>query len=196
MNNVTLSEIANIVASKVDISKEETEAFVHQLIEIIFDSLTIDESISINNFGTFKLTKVQTNVNDGSDKNQEFRSEYNVSFTPDPVLSNLVNKPFAQFEKTLLVEGIDLDLPIHTEIDGDFELLEKEDLVINDQQLIITEVKDKSTDKKELDIEKQVQQNFEANSNDNKKLPKWPIIVGAAAVIGIFTYLLFDDSSD
>lgn len=196
MNNVTLSEIVNLVTSKVDISKEETGVFVNQLFKIILDSLTIDESININNFGTFKLTKVKADVNDGSDNNDESHSDYKVSFTPDPVLSDLVNKPFAQFEKTLLADGIDLDLPIQTEIEGDFELLEKEDLVINKQQLIISEVKDKSADNKELDIKKQIPNKSEANSDDNKKLPKWPIILGAAAVIGFFTYLLIDDSSD
>lgn len=196
MNNLTLSEIANLIALKVHISNEESEAFVNKLFEIIFESLSIDESIKINNFGTFKLTKIQLNPNDRTYNNKEIHSEYNVSFISDPVLSNLVNKPFAQFEKTLLAEGIDLDLPMQTDFERDIELLEKEDLVISELHKVNDEEKAKLIDNKILNSVTPVKNKSEGKSCNKKKLPKWSIILGAAAVIGFFTYLLIDDSSD
>lgn len=92
------------------------------VVETIHEGLKNDRIVKVKGFGTFKLTAVREresiNVNTG--ERVVISSHDKVSFTPDAVLRDLVNKPFAQFDTVVLADGVDFeDMPeIETE-DGD-----------------------------------------------------------------------------
>ena len=113
-----LRPLATNVAKKNKMGIREAENFVRLMFEVIHDGLQEDKFVKVKGLGGFKLTTVKdresVDVNTGERIVIEGRDR--VSFTPDSVMRNLVNKPFAQFDTVILNEGVDF-----TEIDKKFE---------------------------------------------------------------------------
>lgn len=96
---------------------------MNAVVETIHEGLKNDRIVKIKGFGTFKLTAVRDresiNVNTG--ERVMISGHDKVSFTPDAVMRDLVNKPFAQFDTVVLADGVDFeDMP---EIDMEDETL-------------------------------------------------------------------------
>lgn len=106
-NKVSLQDLANGIAAKKGITKKDAEVFVRTLFDIIRDSLRNDKIVKVKGFGTFKLVMMESresiNVNNG--ERILIKGYTKVSFTPDPTLRDIINKPFAQFETVLLYDG-------------------------------------------------------------------------------------------
>lgn len=113
-----LRPLATNVAKKNKMGIREAENFVRLMFEVIQDGLQEDKFVKVKGLGGFKLTTVKdresVDVNTGERIVIEGRDR--VSFTPDSVMRDLVNKPFAQFDTVILNEGVDF-----TEIDKKFE---------------------------------------------------------------------------
>ena len=113
-----LRPLATNVAKKNKMGIREAENFVRLMFEVIHDGLQEDKFVKVKGLGGFKLTTVKdresVDVNTGERIVIEGRDR--VSFTPDSVMRDLVNKPFAQFDTVILNEGVDF-----TEIDKKFE---------------------------------------------------------------------------
>ena len=105
---LNLQDIIDLVALKQNIAKEEAETFVKELFSLIQESLSEDNPIKIKDFGTFKLTLIQAreSVNVNTGEKIEIPAHYRFSFSPATALKELVNKPFAVFESTLLYDKI------------------------------------------------------------------------------------------
>lgn len=113
-----LRPLAINVAQKNKMSIRDAENFVRLMFEVIHDGLQEDKFVKVKGLGGFKLTTVKdresVDVNTGERIVIEGRDR--VSFTPDSVMRDLVNKPFAQFDTVILNEGVDF-----SEIDKKFE---------------------------------------------------------------------------
>ena len=119
---LTVKDLAEILVQKHQLDSRSAEAFINAVIETIHEGLKSDRVVKVKGFGTFKLTAVREresiNVNTG--ERVVISGHDKVSFTPDAVLRDLVNKPFAQFDTVVLADGVDFeDVPeVETE-DGD-----------------------------------------------------------------------------
>lgn len=119
---LTIKDIVESLVRKHQLDARSAEVFVNVVIETIHEGLKNDRIVKIKGFGTFKLTAVREresiNVNTG--ERVVISSHDKVSFTPDAVMRDLVNKPFAQFDTVVLADGVDFeDMPeVETE-DGD-----------------------------------------------------------------------------
>lgn len=112
MARVSIQDIAKAVANKYNLSQNESEAFVSAFFDVINEGLHADKIVKVKGLGTFKVIDVReresVNVNTG--ERVVIESHGKITFTPDPVMRDLVNKPFAQFETVILNDGVDLDL--------------------------------------------------------------------------------------
>ena len=119
---LTIKDLAEVLVQKHQLDTHSAEVFMNVVVETIHEGLKNDRIVKVKGFGTFKLTAVREresiNVNTG--ERVVISSHDKVSFTPDAVLRDLVNKPFAQFDTVVLADGVDFeDMPeIETE-DGD-----------------------------------------------------------------------------
>lgn len=108
---LTLQDIIDLLAKKSGLTKKEADAFFREFLDVIVANVFDEELVKIKNFGTFKLTKVNSresiDVNTG--EKIEIPSHFKLSFLPDKSLKNLVNKPFSQFETTLIEDGVSFD---------------------------------------------------------------------------------------
>ena len=99
-DKISTQEIIDLVASKASVSKRSAEEFLKVMIASIEEALVAGEVVKIKNFGTFKLlwNEPRKSVNIQSKEEIMLAGYYKASFTPDLILRNLVNEPFAHLE--------------------------------------------------------------------------------------------------
>ncbi|MDE5787865.1 MAG: HU family DNA-binding protein [Bacteroidaceae bacterium] len=104
---VLLQDLAEGLAERKHISKKEAEAFVRAAFELIEEGLLSDQLVKVKGIGTFKLVTVDSresiNVNTGERFTIDSHSK--ITFSPDKALSDRINRPFADFETTILNDG-------------------------------------------------------------------------------------------
>ena len=111
VKKVSVSDLSESLVGKYSMSQAEAEAFVSAMFDVINDGLHNDKSVKVKGLGTFKVIDVReresVNVNTG--ERVVIESHGKLTFTPDPIMRDLVNKPFAQFETVALNDGVDLE---------------------------------------------------------------------------------------
>ena len=111
MGKVSIQDIAKFISDKHGLSRQEAEAFVTAVFDVISEGLDAEKSVKVKGLGTFKVIDVReresVNVNTG--ERVVIGGHGKITFTPDTIMRDLVNKPFAQFETVVLNEGVDLD---------------------------------------------------------------------------------------
>ncbi|MDY6026717.1 MAG: HU family DNA-binding protein, partial [Prevotella sp.] len=79
--------------------------------DLINEALHEEKMVKVKGLGTFKVIDVREresiNVNTG--ERVVIESHGKISFTPDPIMRDLVNKPFAQFETVMLNDDVDIE---------------------------------------------------------------------------------------
>jgi nucleoid DNA-binding protein len=111
MGKISLQELANVLVELRKMTKRDASAFVSAMFDIIQQRLEADQLVKVKGLGTFKIIDVEdresVNVNTGERVLIEGHGK--ITFVPDAVMKELVNKPFAQFETVVLNEGVDFD---------------------------------------------------------------------------------------
>lgn len=123
MSKISLSDLAQRLAEKSGISQQDAELFIRKMFDVANEGLQSDKLVKMKWLGTFKVMAVKdresVDVNTGERIIIEGRDK--ISFTPDNILKEIVNKPFAQFETVVVNDGVDFD-----EIDRKFENAEED----------------------------------------------------------------------
>lgn len=103
-DKISSQEIIDQVASKASVSKRAAEEFVKMMISTIEEALMDGEVVKIKNFGTFKMqwNEPRKSVNIQTGEDILLSGYHKVTFTPDIILRDLVNEPFAHLEPVLL----------------------------------------------------------------------------------------------
>ena len=111
MGKISIQELATALAEYSSLNKKESSAFVSAMFDIIQEALERDRNVKIKGLGTFKIIDVEdresVNVNTGERVLIEGHGK--ITFTPDPLMKELVNKPFSQFETVVLNDGVEFD---------------------------------------------------------------------------------------
>ena len=122
MSKNSLTVLAQKLAEKTGISQQDAELFIRKMFEVVNEGLQADKQVKMKWLGTFKVTSVKdresVDVNTGERIVIEGRDK--ISFTPDTILKEIINKPFAQFETVVVNDGVEFD-----EIDRKFEAEEQ-----------------------------------------------------------------------
>ncbi len=104
-----LHDISKVIADKYGLTIREAKDFTSTFMELVNEGLQEDGLVKIKGFGTFKIIDVKDresiNVTTGDRILIPGRSK--VTFTPDSVMKELVNKPFSQFDTVVLNDGVD-----------------------------------------------------------------------------------------
>lgn len=128
MSKISLSDLAQRLAQKSGISLQDAELFIRKMFDVANEGLQSDKLVKMKWLGTFKVMAVKdresVDVNTGERIIIEGRDK--ISFTPDNILKEIVNKPFAQFETVVVNDGVDFD-----EIDRKFENAEEDGSVFD-----------------------------------------------------------------
>ena len=131
MNKSSLSVLAKAVASKRGLTQAEAERFIATMFEVAGAGIQEDKLLKMKWLGTFKITSVKdresVDVNTGERILIEGRDK--ISFTPDNIMKEIINKPFAQFETVVVNDGVDF-----SDIDEKFANMEREEELLQKEQ--------------------------------------------------------------
>ena len=111
MGKLTIQEIAKILVEKSGLSQKDANRFASEMFAIIQQRLEEDELVKIKGLGTFKIINVEAreSVSVRTGERVVIDSHAKVTFTPDAVMKELVNKPFSQFETVVLNDGVEFE---------------------------------------------------------------------------------------
>lgn len=147
MNRSSMSILARILAEKNNMTISEAETFIKQMFEVANGVMQADKQLKIRWLGTFKVMSVKdresVDVNTG--ERIVIGGRDKITFTPDNILKEIVNKPFAQFETVVVNDGVDF-----SEIDRKFAFEAKEEVsASSDEQQAAEESESSPVDKVE-----------------------------------------------
>lgn len=162
MSKFSLNTLGKLLADKSGLSQVEAELFIRKMFDVCNQGLDTDKQVKIKWLGTFKIqaTKDRESINVNTGERFTIEGRDKLTFTPDNILKEIVNKPFAQFETVVVNDGVDFD-----EIDEKFGeeqpetapaqvidfLDEEETATPNPEVVVIGSEKEKDKDKEEED---------------------------------------------
>ena len=163
MGKYSIQQLATILVKKNGLSNDDATKFVNAIFDIVKEGLETDKIVKIKGFGTFKIIDVdpRESVNVNTGERVLINGHQKITFTPDSVMKEMVNRPFAQFETVVLNDGVDF-----SDIDKQTNSNEN-----NDKQ---EEVEDIQEETQEEEIQEEVQEiaTEENNYKDNKDIIK------------------------
>ena len=115
---LNIQDLIDLLAEKHGMSKKNADNFVKEFFLLIEESLEKDKYVKIKGLGTFKLIDVDSreSVNVNTGERFEIQGHTKVSFTPEPTLKDIINKPFSHFETVVLNDNTVLeDTPLDSE---------------------------------------------------------------------------------
>ena len=166
MSKFSLNTLGTLLADKSGLSQVEAELFIRKMFDVCNQGLDADKQVKIKWLGTFKVQATRDresiNVNTGERFTIEGRDK--LTFTPDNILKEIVNKPFAQFETVVVNDGVDFD-----EIDEKFgeeqteeapseviDFLDEEEAATHNPDVVVIESEKKEEKEDEDELSKQI----------------------------------------
>jgi len=111
MGKISIQDLSSALVERKGLNKKEASAFISTMFDIVQQELEKDKIVKIKGLGTFKIIDVEdresVNVNTG--ERVLIESHGKITFTPDALMKELVNKPFSQFETVVLNDGVDFE---------------------------------------------------------------------------------------
>ena len=109
MGKLTIQDIAKVLSDRKGMSKNDASNFVNEMFDVIQQALERDMVVKVKGLGTFKIIDVdpRESVNVNTGERVLIEGHNKITFTPDQLLKEIVNKPFSQFETVVLNEGVD-----------------------------------------------------------------------------------------
>ena len=113
MSKLNVFDLSGVLMSKNGLGDKESRRFVKAIFDVIQECLDEEKVVKVKGLGTFKIIEVDDresiNVNTGERVLIEGHSK--LTFTPDSVMKEIVNKSFSQFETVILNDGVDFPEP-------------------------------------------------------------------------------------
>ena len=141
-----VNDFARELSERYGLSLSDASDFIGAMFDVVNEELDdTDSSVKIKGFGTFKVSAVSArasvDVNTGERIIIDGRNK--ISFTPEVLLRDRVNRPFVQFETVVLNDGVDF-----SEIDDEMDELSDSVIEVEPQgvQLSPTAPTDQLTD--------------------------------------------------
>ena len=152
MGKISLQDLASVLVERWHLGKKEASMFVNEMFFVIQKSLDEDKIVKVKGLGTFKIIDVDdresVDVNTGDRVLIEGHGK--ITFTPDALMKELVNKPFSQFETVVLNEGVDFnDAAVNQPEETTGDVLDE----IEDSSAPLVEFVDESHDEESVEQE-------------------------------------------
>ena len=166
MSKFSLNTLGKLLADKSGLSQVEAELFIRKMFDVCNQGLDADKQVKIKWLGTFKVqaTKDRESINVNTGERFTIEGRDKLTFTPDNILKEIVNKPFAQFETVVVNDGVDFD-----EIDEKFgeeqtedapseviDFLDEEEAATHNPDVVVIESEKKEEKEAEDELAKQI----------------------------------------
>jgi len=111
MGKISIQDLSQILVARHKLDKRDAAIFVSAMFDVIQTNLEKDKIVKVKGLGTFKIIDVddRESVNVNTGERVLIEGHNKITFTPDALMKELVNKPFSQFETVVLNEGVDFE---------------------------------------------------------------------------------------
>lgn len=180
---LNIQDLVDLLAEKHGMSKKNADSFVKEFFQLIEESLEKDKYVKIRGLGTFKLIDVESreSVNVNTGERFEIQGHTKVSFTPEPALKDIINKPFSHFETVALNDDTVLeDTPVESGNNEDEEDAEQktEEIEVQEATEDIEAIENKQEEPVSASIEEEIIINEEKNIiNEEETVIEAPTVV-------------------
>ena len=174
MGKYSITQLATILVKKNGISNDEALKFVTAIFDIVKEGLETDKLVKIKGFGTFKIIDVdpRESVNVNTGERVLINGHQKITFTPDSVMKEMVNRPFAQFETVVLNDGVDFsDIDKLSNIN---ENIDKQEETQEELQEIIQEEEEKKEEGEKEERKEEVHDITPQESSNNDDVVRNP----------------------
>ena len=166
MSKFSLNTLGKLLADKSGLSQVEAELCIRKMFDVCNQGLEADKQVKIKWLGTFKVqaTKDRESINVNTGERFTIEGRDKLTFTPDNILKEIVNKTFAHFETVVVNDGVDFD-----EIDEKFgeeqtedapseviDFLDEEEAATPNPDVVVTESEKKEEKEDEDELSKQI----------------------------------------
>ena len=106
---LTIQELAKVLVDKNSLTPQAANKFAAEMFSLILERLQQGEQVKVKGLGTFKIIDVEARESVSVRTGERFviDGHSKVTFTPDAVMKELVNRPFSQFETVVLNDGVE-----------------------------------------------------------------------------------------
>ena len=111
MGKISIQDLSQALVVRNGLDKRDAFIFVSAMFDIIQMNLEKDRIVKVKGLGTFKIIDVddRESVNVNTGERVLIEGHNKITFTPDALMKELVNKPFSQFETVVLNDGVDFE---------------------------------------------------------------------------------------
>ena len=111
MGKISIQDLSQALVLRHGLEKRDAAIFVSAMFDIIQMNLEKDRIVKVKGLGTFKIIDVddRESVNVNTGERVLIEGHNKITFTPDALMKELVNKPFSQFETVVLNDGVDFE---------------------------------------------------------------------------------------
>ena len=113
MGKISIQDLSSVLVEKRGLSKKDASNFITEMFDIVQQELEKNKIVKIKGLGTFKIIDVddRESVNVNTGERVLIEGHGKITFTPDSLMKELVNKPFSQFETVVLNDGVEFEEP-------------------------------------------------------------------------------------
>ncbi|MCD8292152.1 MAG: HU family DNA-binding protein [Prevotellaceae bacterium] len=100
-------ELIERFVAQTSVDRERADRFYKEFFQVLVEGLEKDGYVRVKGLGSFKLLVVERreSININTGERFEIQGHNRISFTPEPGLKELVNKPFAHLETVVIDAG-------------------------------------------------------------------------------------------
>ena len=111
MAKISILELSSVLVQRYGLNKRDASIFVSAMFDIIQSALERDRLVKVKGLGTFKIIDVddRESVDVNTGERVLIEGHGKITFTPDQMMKELVNKPFSQFETVVLNDGVEIE---------------------------------------------------------------------------------------
>lgn len=185
MSKSSVTKLTASLVAKDKLQQAEAEKFIKAMFDVANTGLQADKLLKMRWLGTFKVqaTKDRESIDVNTGERILIEGRDKICFTPDNVLKDIVNKPFAQFETVILNDDIDF-----SGIDEKYEETEDINAIKEEAQNMAENTEKKNCDEKNIQDENNIKSEkdsdntvlfFESSVTPQQTVSDQVVVIGA-----------------
>lgn len=197
---INMQTLIDCLVERQGLGKKETGNFVKEFFRLIEEALEREKYVKIKGLGTFKLISVDSreSININTGERFEIHGHTKISFSPDPILKDYINKPFAHFDTVVLHENTVFadDVQIDSQ-EKENSLVEQ---TLDKIEKNVTDVEEAHLDEHFSEQEKQTEMMEQQNSSEHENSisssfvkRNWSVVVLFILFLGIACFYWGDN---
>lgn len=99
---VNMHDLSLLLSSKLDLSETSTINALKEVFDVVSEHALTEEGVEIDALGKFNVEHIECDTKDA-------KSLYKLAFNPNTSFTNVVNKPFVNFEPTELSKDVEFE---------------------------------------------------------------------------------------